>query len=574
MTIFNRIKRNFPQLLRFGVVGTVGAAINFLVYFLASEILHLGINISAICAFCVAVSNNYVLNHLWTFRVENECTSVNFRQFTYYFLGNIQGLIINLVVLNFVVIFMGTHYHFWGQAGGILVGMVSNYIFAKKIVFNKRVATNNRSQAPSKNIQLFFNLMLAGFLFACGYHAILGAIGMDWPWNSFLFMPNDRFNDWYNSIAQAASINPYYYVGPALAAYFPVTYVLLKVGVGYSPALSISIYFIISIALLILTISLARTLVSKAHVASNSHCLKDIILLTVGCLISYPVIFALDRGNIDLWISLLCTFFVVTQRSRLELIGLVSLSIAIALKGYPAVFLLLLVSDRKYSSVIFCPLLSLSMTVVTLYFMWDGFCLNLDGFLSNLNSYYRIYVIGGGSLFASSDPYNATRLIYFEIADSWQKIFSPDFVHLPKETVSTSILKIYSLFSAFFAFIAAFFVLAIPAARWKKVTAICLIAILFPNVANDYKLCILFPGLYLLLLGNINSRTERVSFVLFCLLMIPKSYLFVHGKPISMLINPLLLIALAYQVIGDRQNWRQGIQILKSRMLLYTNKDV
>ena len=34
-----------------------------------------------------------------------------------------------------------------------------------------------------------------------------------------------------------------------------------------------------------------------------------------------------------------------------------------------------------------------------------------------------------------------------------------------------------------------------------------------------------------------------------------------------MVINPLLLIALAYQVIDDRRNWRQGIQLLKSRII-------
>jgi len=139
MTLYKRIKRNIPKLFRFGIVGSIGAAINFLVYFVAAEHVHLGVNMSAICAFCVAVSNNYVLNHLWTFRVENESNAVNFRQFSYYFLGNIQGLIINLVVLNLVVIFAGISFHFWGQALGIVLGMLSNFIFAEKIVFNKRI---------------------------------------------------------------------------------------------------------------------------------------------------------------------------------------------------------------------------------------------------------------------------------------------------------------------------------------------------------------------------------------------------------------------------------------------------
>jgi len=225
----------------------------------------------------------------------------------------------------------------------------------------------------------------------------------------------------------------------------------------------------------------------------------------------------------------------------------------------------LLVSDRQYFRMLFCSLLALLMSVITLYFMWDGFNRNLSGFLNNLNLYYRVYVIGGASLFASSDPYNASRLLFFELAGIWQRYISPSYVPLSLEATSTSILKIYSLLSASFVAITALFVLAIPAARWKKVTAICLIALMFPNVSNDYKLCFLFPGLYLFLMESEISRSNKVSFALFCLLMIPKSYFFIHGKPISMLINPLLLIALAYQVMGDRQSWRQGIRLLKSR---------
>jgi putative flippase GtrA len=119
-------------------VGSVGAAINFLVYFVASENVHLSVNISAICAFCVAVTNNYIINHLWTFGAENEFNALNFRQYIYYFLGNIQGLIINLVVLNLGIALVGIHYHFWGQLLGILLGMLSNFIFAKKFVFKKQ----------------------------------------------------------------------------------------------------------------------------------------------------------------------------------------------------------------------------------------------------------------------------------------------------------------------------------------------------------------------------------------------------------------------------------------------------
>lgn len=425
---------------------------------------------------------------------------------------------------------------------------------------------NNRIQNTSKRIKLFFYYMLVGFFLACLYHGVLDWMGYSWPWNSFLFNPTDRYNDWYNSVAQAASVNPYYSSNHALATYFPVSYVLLKIAVGYGPVTSISIYFLISIILLILVACIARILIWHNGDSAFQYT-KDALFLVLATLISYPALFALDRGNIDIWIGLLGAIFVLTQRTKFWIVGLLFLSLAISLKGYPAVLLLLLVSERQYMRMIFCSLLAFLISLITLYFLWDGFDLNLTGFLSNLNSYYRMYVLGKSSLFASSDPYNMTRAIFFGLANLWQKFISPNYVLLPMEVYSASILKVYSLLSLSFATIAAFFVLAIPEVRWKKVTALCLIALLFPNVSNDYKLCFLFPGLYLFLIESENSTSEKVTFALFCLLMVPKSYLFIAGKPISMIINPLLITGLAYKVMEGGQNWKQAIQMVKCRLL-------
>jgi putative flippase GtrA len=136
---YARIKRNLPKLVRFGCVGTLGAVINFLTYYGAVEFAHFSINVAAIISFCVAVTNNYILNHLWTFGAENKQNNINMRQYIYYFLGNIFGLAINLTILNFVIFYAGKEEHFIGQGAGILCGMLSNFIIAKKFVFIKKM---------------------------------------------------------------------------------------------------------------------------------------------------------------------------------------------------------------------------------------------------------------------------------------------------------------------------------------------------------------------------------------------------------------------------------------------------
>lgn len=136
--MINKLRRNFNNLLRFSIVGGLGTAINLSFYYMSYELVHLGINASSILAFMAAVIHNYVLNHLWTFEIENKNRPVSIKLFFYYLIGNMQGLLINLMVLNAFVAFAGIRFHLIGQLLGIFFGMMSNYIYAKKIVFRKR----------------------------------------------------------------------------------------------------------------------------------------------------------------------------------------------------------------------------------------------------------------------------------------------------------------------------------------------------------------------------------------------------------------------------------------------------
>ncbi len=135
-SFFWRAKSNLPKLIRFGIVGSVGAGINLTTYYAMTEILFLGANTGAIAAFCVAVTNNYLLNHQWTFSAENENRPVNLKLFMSYLFGNLIGLLVNLLVLNALIAIAGIRFHLVGQLLGISCGMMFNFVFAKKIVFS------------------------------------------------------------------------------------------------------------------------------------------------------------------------------------------------------------------------------------------------------------------------------------------------------------------------------------------------------------------------------------------------------------------------------------------------------
>lgn len=88
------------QLLKFGVVGGVGYVINIAVFALLTSGLNVHHVIAAVGAFCVAVSNNFILNRYWTFEPGEGHPAFQAARF---FAVSVAALLINLVVLEALV---------------------------------------------------------------------------------------------------------------------------------------------------------------------------------------------------------------------------------------------------------------------------------------------------------------------------------------------------------------------------------------------------------------------------------------------------------------------------------------
>ena len=124
------------QFFKFACVGLLGTAINLLIYYLTSSKLELSINSSAIIAFIVAVTSNFLLNNAWTFNRLKGQKYPPFFTYVHYVLGNIKGLVVNLIGLNLCIFFIGIEYHLIAQLIGIFLGMFFNFFYIRKFVFN------------------------------------------------------------------------------------------------------------------------------------------------------------------------------------------------------------------------------------------------------------------------------------------------------------------------------------------------------------------------------------------------------------------------------------------------------
>jgi putative flippase GtrA len=68
--------RTFRQLVKFGLVGATGFVINVSVFAFCLRVLDVHYRIAYVIAFCVAVTNNFVWNRVWTFRHQKDDSHV------------------------------------------------------------------------------------------------------------------------------------------------------------------------------------------------------------------------------------------------------------------------------------------------------------------------------------------------------------------------------------------------------------------------------------------------------------------------------------------------------------------
>jgi putative flippase GtrA len=68
--------RTFRQLVKFGLVGATGFIINVSVFAFCLRVLDVHYRLAYVFAFCVAVTNNFFWNRVWTFRHQKDGSHV------------------------------------------------------------------------------------------------------------------------------------------------------------------------------------------------------------------------------------------------------------------------------------------------------------------------------------------------------------------------------------------------------------------------------------------------------------------------------------------------------------------
>jgi putative flippase GtrA len=128
-----RKPENWIQLFKFGLVGASGYLINLAVFALLDEALGVHHLVAAVLSFCVAITNNFILNRHWTFQARAGHAGF---QAVRFFAVSVMALGVNLLLLYLLVDVIGAP-ELPSQALAVALAMPFNFIGNKLWTFGK-----------------------------------------------------------------------------------------------------------------------------------------------------------------------------------------------------------------------------------------------------------------------------------------------------------------------------------------------------------------------------------------------------------------------------------------------------
>ena len=126
------------KLFKFAFTGGLGTITNLVLFFIFADKIGLNHTAVSIGCFLIAGTQNYIINHIWTFKAETEAQPLSVKLWAKFLFASLFGLVINLTVLNILIRVYDWPYKVIPQGAGILVAMFFNFAVSNFFVFKKK----------------------------------------------------------------------------------------------------------------------------------------------------------------------------------------------------------------------------------------------------------------------------------------------------------------------------------------------------------------------------------------------------------------------------------------------------
>jgi hypothetical protein len=379
-------------------------------------------------------------------------------------------------------------------------------------------------------------------------------LGKPWPANTFLHSPDvlARFYDFLLVVRQSANLDPF---GEDIGGFAGSPFGQL---VGY-------LFSLIHPAFLRLPIFLGSFFI--AFTAIVNHYLSGLkswpayrYALAVFAIVflTYPVLFAVDRANMDLLVVPCLFLFAHTYEKGRWKTSTLFLALAIALKPYTAIFTVVYLFDRRFRDGLLVIFNAALLTILSLSIFKDGLLVETHKYLNALTNAADYLSVGNQQVF-TSDLYTLLTIIARAIGDLLNAQ-----TYLPEHAAFRIAYPVLAGIAAIY------FIVHLwkqPQPLWKTMAVLTILVVLLPINTHDYRLTYLFVPMLMYLASGDRPRHAILIVILWGLLLVPKNYCALWEPPqnIGMVINPLLLIGLLISIIPDA--FSMGGPVSASRFL-------
>lgn len=280
----------------------------------------------------------------------------------------------------------------------------------------------------------------------------------------------------------------------ATGNYFPFTYVVMNIlefiSFGYYKVL----YIIVVISCSLVYIWFCKSFL-KSYMNKKEMYIHILLLLFM----QFPMLFALQRGNIEIIILALCMLFYVFYKKEKYYLAAVLLSFAVCMKLYPALLAMLFISKKQYKAFFTCVGASLGITILSFLLVQE----NLGGLTHYLGSFTNFLDYYGK---LSGMQYNHSILfgIYY---------FAYKFLNISLYTIFTSnLMSVYTIGIVIIAIPLILYTTFKKMAEWKKVTLLVLMMISFPQISFEYTLILTIIPIILFIADQETKRWENIVY--------------------------------------------------------------
>lgn len=395
----------------------------------------------------------------------------------------------------------------------------------------------NPISKEEKTVLLVFTVVV-GFSIATAYHYVMGHyLHKAWPANTFLYLPEVRFLDFDLVVRQSAALDPFGEDIGGLAGTPFGQFIGYLFSVIRPASLRLPIFFA---SFFFLFIPMVK---HYLYGLKSRLALHQLLPLFTLVFLTYPVLFALDRANFDLLVLPLLFLFTFAYTRQHYKTSTVFLALAIAVKPYTAVFLMVYVFDRRYRHSLLAILAALLLSAVSLSVFKDGLFVESQKYFQALSRFASDPSFGSQVAY-TSDLFSSLTVLTKSVGNALGKdIYLPD---------HSNIRLAYAALAALAAIHLVVQLWQHPKPLWKTISVLTILILLLPFNTHDYRLIYLFVPMLMYVATSRDERHSLIIMILWGLLLVPKNYYRLGPEQnVGMVINPLLLMALLICILPD-----------------------